>query len=120
MKLWLVQMEPTLYDKASNAEKILGYIDRAAEGGVDLVVLPEMALTGYMCQERFFELAEPVPGPSTLKIMNRAREKNVYVLMGMPELKGTYIYNSAVLFGPEGLAGVYRKLVLATFWSPEA
>ncbi|MBI2860479.1 MAG: carbon-nitrogen hydrolase family protein [Chloroflexi bacterium] len=120
MKLWLVQLEPKLFDKQANTAKILDYVDRAADAGLDLVVFPEMALTGYMCQERFYELAEPVPGPSTAPIMEKAREKGVYVLIGLPELRGSYVYNSAALFGPDGLCGIWRKLVLATLWSPAA
>lgn len=118
MKLWVVQMEPKLLDKKANIEKIVNYMGRAAEAKVDLLVFPEMALTGYMCQEKFFELAEPVPGPSTQELMNHAKKKNLYVLLGLPELSNAYVYNSAALLGPEGLVGVYRKLVLATVWSP--
>ncbi len=117
MKLWLVQMDTRLGDKKANASKMLDYLADAAKSGVDLIIFPELALTGYLCHQRFPELAEVIPGPSTMKIMEMAKNSNIYVVVGMPEVRGPYIFNSAVIFGPEGIAGVYRKLVLATAWS---
>jgi predicted amidohydrolase len=118
VKLWLVQMECEVGDKQGNAKKILEYVNRAVEAAVDLVAFPELSLTGYACHETFFELAEPIPGPSTMEIEQEARRKGIYVTFGMPELEGTRIYNSAPLFGPYGLVGVWRKLILATAWTP--
>ena len=112
MKVWLVQAEAKLCDKEANAGKILSYMDQAIEAKADLVVFAETFLTGYMCGHKFFGLAESIPGPSTMDIMEKAK-KGIYVLFGMPEVKDGMIYNSAPLFGPEGLVGIYRKLYLA-------
>ncbi len=61
-------------------------------------------------------LAEPVPGPSTEKIEKVAKENGVHIVFGMPEesdVKGV-IHNVAVLIGPRGLIGKYRKIHLPT------
>lgn len=118
MKVWLVQMEAKLYDKESNARKIVDYVNRAADAGADVVAFPELVLTGYLCREKFFDLAEPIPGPSTTAIMDTAKKRNIYVVMGAPEVRGSFMYNSVPLFGPEGLVGIWRKTNLATAWSP--
>jgi len=112
MKIWLIQMEPKLKDKEQNLTKIHSYLDRAVKEKVNLIAFPELALTGYMCRKDFFDLAEPIPGPSTKEIVERAAKENIYVVLGIPELGDGYIYNSAPLFGPKGLVGVYRKIYL--------
>jgi len=115
VKIWLVQMSPKLHDKKTNLKKVLGYIGKASKAEVDLIAFPELALTGYMCRKKMVELAEPISGPSTQKIIKECKGKGIHVVLGMPELKDSLIHNSAVLIGPEGLAGVWRKLYLPTF-----
>jgi len=112
MKIWLIQMEPELRDKAKNLSKIHSYLDRAVKEKVNLIVFPELGLTGYMCRTDFLDLAEPIPGPSTMEIIKRTTKENIYVILGMPEWREGWIYNSAPLFGPRGVEGVYRKLYL--------
>jgi predicted amidohydrolase len=113
-------MEPKLYDKTANISNILSYVGKAIDANVDLVAFPELALTGYMCRQRFFDLAETIPGPSTLEIMKRLKGGKVYVTLGMPEVKGGFVYNSAPVFGPGGLVGVWRKLYLPTHITTKA
>lgn len=115
MKLALVQMEPKLYDKEANLAKIIHYIDEAADEGADLVAFPELILTGYMCRKEFHKLAEAIPGPSTARVENKAKERKIYVTFGIPEIVAGCIYNSAPFFGPKGLIGIYRKSYLPTF-----
>lgn len=117
MKSWLIQMKAKLRDKHGNLNKIQKYIDEAVDSQVDLLAFPELALTGYISGSKLYELAEPIPGPSTEEIIKRAVETKIYIVMGMPEIKGGFIYNSAPLFGPEGLIGVYRKHYLPNFTS---
>lgn len=79
-----------------------------------LVVLPEMATTGYVFRDReeITPYVEPVPGPTTRLFGRLARERGTSLILGMPEVDpatGAY-YNSAVLIGPDGgVAGLYRK-----------
>jgi predicted amidohydrolase len=72
MKIWLMQMETVLEDKVKNVLKIHSCLDRAASGRVNLIVFLELVLTGYACGIDFFNLAEPIPGPSTKEIMEGA------------------------------------------------
>jgi len=114
MKIWLVQMEPSLGDKKINLGKIINYIEKGIENNVQFIAFPELALTGYMCGKDFHILAETIPGPTTEKIENIIQDKNIYVVFGMPELQEGIAFNSAPIFGPKGLIGIYRKLFLPT------
>ncbi len=109
----LAQVEPATSDVAANLAVFDDYIERAADQGADLVIFPELALSGYGCGDAFFEVAEPVPGPSTEHLVATANRHNVHVIWGMPErgLPGV-LYNAAVLVGPEGHIGTWRKHTL--------
>jgi predicted amidohydrolase len=109
----LAQVEPATRNVAANLEIFDERIEQAATRGADLVIFPELALTGYACGDAFFEVAEPVPGPSTEHLVATARRHNVHVIWGMPErgLPGV-LYNSAVLVGPVGHIGTWRKHTL--------
>lgn len=113
----LAQMDPNLENKELNLKKMQSWIERAAREESDLIVFPEMSLTGYSLRDHVFTLSEPIPGDSVMKLEKIAMENNLYVIFGMPEmsdkLKGV-IYNSAVLLGPQGYIGKYRKQFLPT------
>ncbi|MBS7606081.1 MAG: carbon-nitrogen hydrolase family protein [Nitrososphaerota archaeon] len=117
-KVACLQMAAKLGDKEYNLKKILSMIDEVAKQEVRLAVLPELALTGFNCGEEFLKLAEPIPGPTTKKIGEKAREYGMYIVVGMPErgeLPGI-LYNAAALIGPSGdIVGVYRKTHLALY-----
>jgi predicted amidohydrolase len=110
-------MDTELGDKKANADKMLNYTFDAMKSGVNLIVFPELALTGYFCHQSFPELAEAIPGPSTIEITEAVKNSDTYVVVGMPEVKEPYVFNSAAMFGPGGVTAVWRKLVLATAWS---
>src|SRR5680860_278893 len=109
----LAQIEPATLDKGANLQKVDSYLERAAAMGAQLVVFPELALTGYACGDGFFDVAEHVSGPSTTHIGETARKLGLHAIWGMPErgLPGV-IYNSAVLAGPDGHIGTWRKHTL--------
>lgn len=116
-KIALAQMSCQRVDKKDNIEKMKKLTVEAAKGEAELIIFPELSLTGYVVRDEIYNLAETIPGPST-KVMEQIAEKTgLYVVFGMPELsektKAT-IYNSAVLVGPEGLVGKYRKMYLPT------
>jgi predicted amidohydrolase len=90
-------------------EKLLANLE------ADLMVLPELAFTGYLWthQEEVKALAEPVPqGPSTQRLIAWSRAKQNYIVAGLAEQEGGSYYNSAVLVGPQGYIATYRKLHL--------
>jgi predicted amidohydrolase len=106
-----IQFHPQIGLVRENRVRILSLIDEAAGQGAKLVVLPECALSGYVFEDidEARQAAEPAPGPSTDAIAATCKELGVYAIVGMLEDTGEEIYNSAVLCGPEGLIGVYRK-----------
>lgn len=118
LKLKLVQMRSKVNDKHSNLTRMLDHIDDAAKAGVDLIAFPELILSGYYCREKVYDLAEPIPGPSVEAIAKSIQGRGIYVTFGMPEIRNTFLYNSAPLIGPDGLVGVSRKTFLATNWTP--
>jgi predicted amidohydrolase len=78
----------------------------------DLLVLPELCASGYQFAsiEEVSELAEPVPaGPTTTRLLDLAKRKQMVIVAGLPERAGTTYYNSAVAVGPQGFIGCYRK-----------
>lgn len=114
-----VQMAPRIGDKKGNIARSVELIEQAAAQGATLIVLPELANTGYVFQSRSeaFELAEPIPdGESTQAWAAVAHRCNVYVVAGIAERVENRLYNSAVLVGPAGFIGIYRKLHL---WGDE-
>ncbi len=113
IRVALAQTAPVTKDTAANLRTFDDVIARAAAQGADLVIFPELALTGYACGDAFFDLAEPIPGESTRHLVATASRHDVHVIWGMPErgLPGV-LYNSAVLVGPEGHIGTWRKHTL--------
>ncbi|HEX7070881.1 MAG TPA: carbon-nitrogen hydrolase [Rhodothermales bacterium] len=102
-------------DRDQNLEKALDAIRRAAADGADLVCLPELFLSPYFCKSedhRHFQLAEPVPGPTTEVLESAAREHDVVVLASLFEKRTEGLYHNtlAVIDGPRGFVGKYRKM----------
>jgi predicted amidohydrolase len=117
IKLALGQMSSKRENKKENIQKIEEITIKANEKGADLVIFPELFLTGYVVRDQLYELAETIPGASTQKIGQIAKNTGMYIIFGMPELsvktKAT-IFNTAVFVGPEGVIGKYRKMYLPT------
>jgi predicted amidohydrolase len=116
IKVMLVQMNPRIGDKEANYEVYKKFINRAKNEKVNLVVFPELSVTGYLCYDSYYKLAEPIPGPFTSKIGALLSGSKVHAVFGMPEacsdVEGT-LHNSAVLIGGKrGLIGKYRKWFL--------
>jgi predicted amidohydrolase len=113
----LAQIDCKQGDKAENLRKIEETVKKAKRKGADLVIFPELSLTGYVVRDQIYELAEKIPGQSTKILENIARETKAYIVFGMPELSEkaqATLYNTAVLVGPKGLIGKYRKMYLPT------
>jgi predicted amidohydrolase len=113
----LAQISCQRGDKKANIKKIKEYAVRAKQQGADLVIFPELSLTGYTIRDDLYELAEEIPGPSTSVIEKIAKEHDAYIVFGMPERSEktrATVYNTAVLVGPKGYVGKYRKMYLPT------
>jgi predicted amidohydrolase len=117
-KVGLAQLNSELGDSRANLERALPYIARAAGQGADLVMFPELYLQGYRADELNATTAEPIPGPSTERLLAEARKHDIYIVMGMARLEEGYphlVYNSLCFIGPEGMVEYYDKIHLGTF-----
>ena len=105
------QIEPELGERQRNRDRCLARIDEAAAAGCSLVVLPECASSGYVFDSAAEALphAEEVPGPFTAALEERCRRHGLVCVSGMLERDGDVLRNTAVLVGPDGLIGRYRK-----------
>jgi predicted amidohydrolase len=112
LRVACIQMEPRIGQKADNMARSLQGIAEAAAAGAQLVVLPELCNTGYVfaSREEAFAAAERVPdGPSCHAWIRAAAEHGVAIVAGIGEHAGDRIYNAAVIIGPAGYLGTYRK-----------
>ena len=116
-KVALAQISCKRGDKEANIQKIEEYTARARQQNAELVIFPELSLTGYTIRDELYDLAEHVPGPSTTAIEKIAKKHEAFIVYGLPELSDkaqATIYNTAVLVGPQGFVGKYRKMYLPT------
>jgi 5-aminopentanamidase len=105
------QTEPRLGERGRNLEGCLARLEEAAAAGCELVVLPECATSGYMLssEEEAARAAEEIPGPSVEAFEQACARHGIHCVAGILERDGDLLYNSAVLVGPDGLVGRYRK-----------
>ena len=116
-KLTLAQISGKRGDKRSNLKNLEKTVAKAAKLGAELVIFPELSVTGYTVRDQLYELAEPVPGPSTQVMANVAKKTRTHIIFGLPELSEktqATLYNASVLVGPKGFIGKYRKMYLPT------
>lgn len=113
------------HDKERNLAKFLEMADEAAGKGADLLVLPEVGLQGYCDfgfslgekgsveqKQYYYREAEPIPGPATERLREKAAEHSMFIQLGLAErsLSGNVVFNSTAIIGPNGVVGVYRKV----------
>lgn len=102
-------------DRQTNLAFSILKIREAAEANADLVVLPELHLGPYFCQNEdpsHFDLAQPIPGPTTDILSNLAKELKIVIVSTIFEKRAPGLYhNTAVVFDKDGsIAGKYRKM----------
>src|SRR5438105_331158 len=102
-------------EPAANLEKGVRKIAEAARGGAQIVCLQELFRSQYFCQRQdpsVFDLAEPIPGPSTEQLAQVARETEAVVVASLFERRAPGVYhNTAAVFDADGtLLGLYRKM----------
>ncbi len=112
--LGLVQMKCAT-EKGPNLETAVARIREAARAGAQIVLLPELFLTPYFCNThdlKLFDLAEPIPGPSTAVLSKIAKDAGVVVVASLFEERMVGLtHNTAVVFDADGtMLGVYRKM----------
>ncbi len=114
-----IQMEPRIGHTAYNLALSLRLIGEAADRGATLIVLPELANSGYMFEtrEEAVSLAEDARTGTTVQAWAAlAAARGLHLVAGLCERAGDRVYNSAVVIGPGGVLGVFRKIHL---WDQE-
>jgi N-carbamoylputrescine amidase len=113
-RVGLVQMSCSP-DPDANLDKAADRVREAARGGANIVCLPELFRAQYFCQREdaeLFDLAEPIPGPSTERLSAVAREEKVVVVASLFERRAAGLYHNtvAMLESDGSLGGIYRKM----------
>lgn len=109
MRIGYFQFNPVFGEIKRNLDLVTA---RLAGVPCDLMVLPELFASGYqfVSREEVESLAEPVPGgPTTQRLVELAEEWKLHIVGGLPERSLDRYYNSAVVVGPTGFLGTYRK-----------
>ncbi len=111
MRVAVAQTEPRLGERERNLEACVARLEEAAGAGAELLVLPECAISGYMFNsaEDALPFADEIPGPLTERLQRECSRLGMHVVCGLLERAGDVLHNAAVLVGPDGLLGTYRK-----------
>ncbi len=102
-------------DPVANRDKIIENIRQCADKGAQIIATQELCTSLYFCQEEeesYFDLAEPIPGPSTEALQKEAASLGVVIIASLFEQRLTGLYhNTAVVIDADGsLLGLYRKM----------
>jgi N-carbamoylputrescine amidase len=113
-RVGLVQMSATP-DPEKNLPHAIAFVRDAASRGASVVCLPELFQTQYFCQREdaeLFDLAEPIPGPTTAKLSDLAKQLKIVLIASLFEKRAAGVYhNTAAIFDADGsLCGLYRKM----------
>ncbi len=109
MKISIVQFKPELNEKEKNIDLTLDYAEKV---DCDILIFPELALSGYyfLSKEETKDIAEPFDGEVIAKYQELASNLDKIIVIGFPEKDGEKVYNSAaILFPDESLSRVHRK-----------
>lgn len=114
IRIALIQMASTTSPE-TNLEKAVGFIHEAARMGAQVVCLQELFRSQYFCQTEnasLFDLAEPIPGPTTKELGAVARQHGIALVASLFERRDAGVYhNTAVVFDTDGsILGTYRKM----------
>src|SRR3954463_93227 len=115
LRVALAQVNPTVGDIQGNQAKIRDYIGRARDEGAQLVVFPELALTGYppedlLLKTHFVDAA----GPALSELASETDEGDMVVLVGFPERRDD-VYNACAVLADGEIQAVYRKMFLPNY-----
>ena len=114
MRIAGIQTDVVFRDINANLTALEAHVRSEVAQGTQLTNFPECFNTGYCFDslEDAMTCAESIPGPTTDRIASLCKDLNTFVVCGMLEKSGEQLFNAAVLVGPEGLIGSYRKVHL--------
>jgi len=114
MRVFVVQTDPTLFDVAANVDVVITKIREVQEKGADLIVFPELALTGYFVRHRYHEVALRMDSPEILRLA-AATEGTAAVVGFIEESRSMNFYNAALVAVDGKALFAYRKLNLPNY-----
>ena len=84
---------------------------------IDLIAFPELFVTGYNLRDNYKDVAEKIPskGKAQSRMYELAKKYKIHIATGIVEKSGKSLFNSAIMIGPEGHIGHYRKQFLPNF-----
>ena len=99
-----------------NTEVILKEMDILESKGVQIALFPELCLTGYTCGDLFLQdLLLESARDGLVKIKSRTKDKNIYVIVGLPFLVGSELYNCAIVVGKGSILGIVPKTYIPNY-----
>ncbi len=115
VRIAMVQMTCRIGEAEGNIARMEEFLNDAAAGRVDLVCFPELSIQGYTAGDPAASTPEPIPGPSTEALSEIGRRLGITFLAGLLERDVSgIVYNTQVIFGPQGIVGSYRKTHVPT------
>ena len=102
-------------DIEDNMKKTLSWVEKAAKKGTNVICLPELYRSQYFCQKEdpdYFDLAETIPGPSTIAFQKAAKKFKVVIIVPVFEKRSHGLYHNSVVIIDAGgeILGIYRKM----------
>jgi len=114
MRIAMAQINTTVGDSEGNIEKIKEYISNAKKNKADLVIFPELAITGYPPQDLLLENAFVKRNKELLEELI-SHNGDVAGIIGFVDYKGKNLYNAAAVFIGNKLMGIAHKTLLPTY-----
>jgi predicted amidohydrolase len=106
----IAQISATPFEVDANRDICRRAIRQSFDSGADIVILPELIVSGYVADARnLFPIAEGLDGPTVSQWTDLAGEAGGYIVGGFAERDGEHLFNSAVAVGPSGPIAHYRK-----------
>ena len=106
-----------IYKNLTIMERLICEAQKDGKQNIDLIAFPELFITGYNLRDNYNDVAEKIPsnGKAQTGMCKLAKEYNIHITTGIVEKAGKSLFNSAILIGPEGYIGHYRKQFLPNF-----
>ena len=115
VRIAMVQMTCRVGEAERNIARMEEFLNDAASDRVDLVCFPELSVQGYTAGDPAASTPEPIPGPSTEALAEIGRRLGLTFMAGLLERDVSgIVYNTQVIFGPQGTVGSYRKTHVPT------
>ncbi len=111
LRVAAVQMCSPVGQVEHNLQKMEHFVDLAREGQADILCFPELNISGYWASHDLYDVAQPVPGEITRRLVGMAERSGLTILAGMAEMDSSgVVYNTQIVAAPGGLLGKFRKL----------